>query len=141
MYYRLAPDRAQVVGFFGNEHEQRAAELAPDDPRLVAIQALDRFYSPPQHGGDETEGLAMLRDALARFESAPPANSGVLPDWGHAMTWAWYATALKRAGAATDDEVHSAARKALALAPDFAYARTLLPAGEAEESEQRAASK
>ncbi len=125
LYWTLAPRRAAVIGVLGDDHLQRAGELAPDDLRLALFEALDLFHSPPEYGGDRARGIEELRRAAGAFAGAPAEGSGLLPDWGAAMGWAWYASSLAEEG--RDAEAREAARRALALRPDFAWARTLIP--------------
>ena len=126
MYYRFDPGRAAVVGSMGDDHLDSALRFEPDNPRVLAIQALDLIDSPPQYGGDPEAGRALLRRALDRFAELSDAPSTAYPEWGHASAWAWYGEVLLRAEPADREGGIAALRKALELAPELATARKAL---------------
>lgn len=124
-YYRYDPARAGVVGPMSHEHLQTAARVEPDNPRAVAFQGLDLFYSPPAHGGDPAAGLERLRKAVELFES--DAEADVLePAWGRAAAHVWYAQALARQAPERRTEAIASVERALEIAPEFAAARAAL---------------
>ena len=93
-YYRLDPGRAAVAGPLGDEHLEIARRLAPDNPRVRAIEGLDLFYSPPQYGGDPARGVELLEEALDLLPVGKTPSRGPEPDWGEATIRTWLGRAL-----------------------------------------------
>ena len=131
MYYRFDRARATVVGSLGDDHLDSALRFEPDNPRVLAIQALDLIHSPAEYGGDPVAGLNVLRRALDRFAETADDAPTAYPEWGHASAWAWYGEALLEQRPEEKEAAIAAYRKALELAPDLASARAALAGLEA----------
>ncbi|MEM8932194.1 MAG: PQQ-binding-like beta-propeller repeat protein, partial [Acidobacteriota bacterium] len=123
-YYRLAPQRASVVGPIGDEHLDRALDLDPENPRVVALHGLDLIRSPARYGGDPVRGMRQLGDAITALDGRSRRASDPAPSWGASIFRVWFAQALSRAG----DQERAAAvlEAALRIVPENAAARTLL---------------
>ena len=98
---------------------ERAAKLAPKDPRVLLLQALENG----EGGKIDAPAIAKLKKAAAAFEVE---RQGVdrTPGWGAAETYAYLGRGYLEQGdvlAARD-----ALERALLIAPDFALARRLL---------------
>jgi len=98
---------------------ERAVKLAPRDPRVLLLQALEHGDG----GKIDSTALARLRKAADAFEAE---RQGVerTPGWGAAETYAYLGRGYLDQGnvlAARD-----ALERALLIAPDFALARRLL---------------
>ena len=98
---------------------ERAAKLAPKDPRVLLLQALENG----EGGKVDASAIAKLQKAAAAFEVE---RQGVdrTPGWGAAETYAYLGRGYLEQGdvlAARD-----ALERALLIAPDFALARRLL---------------
>ena len=132
MYYRFDPGRARVVGSLGDDHLDSALRFEPDNPRVLAVQALDLIHSPLEYGGDPEAGLALLGRALDRFAATADEPPTAYPGWGHATAWVWYGEALVELRPEDRQEARAAFRRALELAPDLAAARQALAALEGE---------
>ncbi len=133
MYYRYDRARATVVGSLGDDHLDSALRYEPDNPRVLAIQALDLIHSPAEYGGDPEAGLAVLRRALDRFAETADAPPSGYPEWGHASAWVWYGQALLDQRPEEGEAAIAAFRRALEVAPDLASAREALDGGEAAD--------
>ncbi|MBX5463555.1 MAG: hypothetical protein IRZ28_21010 [Steroidobacteraceae bacterium] len=97
----------------------RASKLAPRDPRVLLLQALEKGESGPI----DDEALAKLQEAAAAFEAERHAVEHA-PRWGAAEAYAHLGRGYLERGdvlAARD-----ALERALLIAPDFALARRLL---------------
>jgi tetratricopeptide (TPR) repeat protein len=98
---------------------ERAAKLAPKDPRVLLLQALENG----EGGQIDAPAIAKLKKAAAAFEVE---RQGIdrAPGWGAAETYAYLGRGYLEQGdvlAARD-----ALERALLIAPDFALARRLL---------------
>jgi hypothetical protein len=102
---------------------ERARQLAPHDPRVLLVDAMNDYQLPQSAGGNKDRALPKLRLAVAAFE-AERAGLERLPGWGAAEAYLFLARDLLDHGdpvAARD-----ALERALLLAPEFAQARRLM---------------
>ena len=125
--YRLTPRRAREISAEEGPMLAKALELAPQNPRVVLVEAQDLFYSPPQYGGSQERGLQRYQEAIRLFAQQPDEDQAY-PDWGHAMAYAWMGGAYLNADQPDVRKARTAFEKALALRPDFALVKySLLP--------------
>jgi len=98
-----------------------ALTLAPDNPRVRLIDALNDYRRP--EAGDKVRAHRKFRDAVLAFETGGAASDAVL-EWGHAEALAW----LGESSLAQGDLVtaREALEKALIIAPHYEWARNLL---------------
>lgn len=101
----------------------RALELAPENPRVMIMDAGLTFNNPPERGGSREKGLARWQQALDLFdrEAARPAGDELRPDWGRALAYAWACDLYLAMRPPQAEEARAAAREALQLRPDFWY--------------------
>jgi tetratricopeptide (TPR) repeat protein len=85
---------------------------------LAAIQFAKQANSVNERNAASRE----LITVTALFDALPPAE-GDMPDWGHAEAFAWLGQSYLQLG----DKVaaRNALERALVLAPDFVWARSL----------------
>ncbi len=110
-----------VPALSDNRARDKASALAPGNPRvllLAAIEATKQADNP-----DERVAASQALIVVANlFDTLPPPESG-MPDWGYAEALAWlgqnYLSLGDRIGA------RNALERALVVAPDFVWARTL----------------
>lgn len=98
---------------------EKALKLAPKDPRVLMLNALEQGESGPL----DSAAIAKLRKAAEAFEAE---RQGVerTPGWGAAEVYAYLGRGYLEQGdivAARD-----ALERALLIAPDFVFARKLL---------------
>lgn len=91
----------------------RAAELAPDNPRVVLNRAVANFYKPRLFGGGKDKALSELRRAEALFEQQP--HDQPWPNWGRVEVQTWIGFVLAQKGEL--EEARAAYERALVLAP------------------------
>jgi len=108
-----------LAGAKSNGQMERAVKLAPKDPRVLLLHALENG----EGGKIDAQGLATLKKAAAAFEAE---RQGVdhTPGWGAAEAYAYLGRGYLDQGdvlAARD-----ALERALLIAPDFVLARKLL---------------
>lgn len=64
------------------DQEKRARKLSPDNPRVLYLAGMNRYYGPSLMGGKK-EGLKLLLAAEKRFEAEAGKPAGpVEPRWG-----------------------------------------------------------
>lgn len=56
------------------------------NPRVMLLRAMSRTFAPPPYG-DREKGLALWREAIAKFPSDHPEPT--MPDWGDVEAVAW----------------------------------------------------
>ena len=98
---------------------ERAAKLAPKDPRVLLLQALENGES----GKIDAPAIVKLKKAAAAFEVE---RQGVdrTPGWGAAEVYAYLGRGYLEQGDVLN--ARDALERALLIAPDFALARRLL---------------
>lgn len=98
---------------------ERAAKLAPRDPRVLLIEAL----AHDSDGKVDDPSFAKLKKATAAFESE---RQGVdpTPGWGAAEAYTYLGRGYLQRGDVL--KARDALERALLIAPDFALARRLL---------------
>jgi len=110
---------------------QQATKLAPEDPRVLLLDAINTYHMPDFVGGGPQRAVEKLEKARVAFEAEPVAPE----HWGHEDVYIW----LGRAAMAREDWDAAEAwlRKALELKPDHAWAgKSLLPKVQAERAKQ-----
>jgi tetratricopeptide (TPR) repeat protein len=128
---RFAPYKSLWLGERKSQAMAGALRLAPENPRVVLLRALQLFTEPAFVGGDREEARAGFRRAVELFRAAeapaPPA-----PDWGHPQALAFLGLACLKSGDRVD--ARAAFEDALALAPDYHWVKhVLLPHLEAAD--------
>ena len=112
----LHPFRGMFLGAKTGKHMARAAQLAPDDPRVILLQAISDFQTPGMFGGDKQRALEGFHKALAAFDTYHATDSKT-PTWGKALTYNWLGFAESNAGQKQAARTDYA--KALELVPDY----------------------
>jgi tetratricopeptide (TPR) repeat protein len=118
----LEPDRAADLAARSKAARERGLALGPRNPRVVIGHAGFLFWAPPQAGGDRERGMARYREALELF-AAEPAAERELHAWGEPDAWAFVAFAELARERPDLAAARAAIERALALRPDFAWAR------------------
>ena len=101
----------------------RARQLAPHDPRVLLVDAMNDYQLPRSAGGNKERALPKLRLAVAAFE-AERAGLERLPGWGAAEAYLFLARDLL--DHADPVAARDALERALLIAPEFAQARRLM---------------
>lgn len=108
-----------LAGMKSTGQMERAVKLAPKDPRVLLLQALENGE------GGKIDGpvIVKLRKAAAAFEVE---RQGVdhTPGWGAAEVYAYLGSGYLAQGDVVN--ARDALERALLIAPDFALARRLL---------------
>jgi tetratricopeptide (TPR) repeat protein len=117
-------DLGMTLGPQSGEAIEKAISLEPDNPRLVFIQAQDRYNTPVEYGGSVKEAEALYRRALQLFDRE--AADKAWPNWGRFDAQAWLGQALLKRGDRAG--AREAFTKALEIAPGNMWVRmALLP--------------
>jgi len=104
---------------------EQATSLAPENPRVLLLDAISLYNTPERWGGNKEKAVTTLRAAIERFEAVPSADP-LAPNWGHADAYVWLGKAHMEAGRI--DQARAAFEKALALRPGYAWVEQgLLP--------------
>ncbi len=106
------------------EAYNKARMLAPEDPLVVMMEGVIKYYTPASAGGDRDQGRALLRkavDGLAKAAPEDPHAAIWLP-----VLWNWYGSTFVSEG--DMEAARDAFESTLKVRPDYAYVRnTLLP--------------
>lgn len=126
------PIRGMVMGPQADSHLRRAAEVAPDNPRVVLQQGISALFKPAMFGGSVERAEERLRRARALFAEQP--DDAPWPSWGRIDALSWLGHTLVRQE--RYDEARAVYEQALALEPNAAFiTEYLLPELEAAEAE------
>ncbi|MFI5372855.1 MAG: tetratricopeptide repeat protein [Candidatus Eisenbacteria bacterium] len=104
----------------------RARALAPDDPRVAFLDALNTLHMPEFYGGGARKALPRFEEAIARFDHDTAAGP-LAPVWGRDDALLWAGQCAQRLGDVEAARVYY--RRALEANPDNGRLRhELLPA-------------
>lgn len=120
-----SPLKAIVLGSRVAGTLERAAELAPSNPRVALQEGISAFHTPAAFGGGTNKAEQLLRRSLELFAQEPTDHPW--PNWGRVDAHTWLGQVLARKG----DRAGARAEydKALALAPNSGWVKhVLLPA-------------
>lgn len=112
-------------------HREKAYELGPTDPRVLALEAYALIAIPEGRGGDIKEGLSVGFEAIGRFSIAEPdpADIGIAFDW--------YIVGIGFQKAKDNANAIAAFKRALEIQPDWSSANELI-AGLTKQMETKA---
>ena len=119
----LDPIKGMVLGRRAQKALKKAAQLAPDNPRVVLCMAIRDFNTPGMFGGSKERGLQRLQRAAELFAREEPIDP-IRPAWGHSRTYAWLGLAYQDRGELA--LARAAFAKALAINPDFSWVKNVL---------------
>lgn len=116
------PMAAMTLGPQMAESMEKAVAMAPDNPRVLLLDAINTYHMPSFVGGGAKKALPKLEAARAAFE----AEAGAPERWGHEDAYIWLGRVAMK------EKDWSAAEKwlnrALEVKPDHAWVRKgLLP--------------
>jgi tetratricopeptide (TPR) repeat protein len=104
----------------------QARTLAPEDPRVAFLDALNTFHMPEFYGGGPARALPKFEDAIQRFEHETTGGP-LTATWGHDDALLWAGQCEKRLGHV--DRARNDYQRALAINPSNGWVRhQLLPA-------------
>ncbi len=119
----LNPIKGMTLGRKARKSLKKAAQLAPDNPRVVLCTAISDFNTPGMFGGSKEKGLQGFRRAAELFAQEEPTDP-IHPVWGHSRTYAWLGLAYQDRGELAP--ARAAFAKALAINPDFSWVKNVL---------------
>ena len=100
---------------------RKAVELGPANPRVLIMDAGVIFHTPPERGGSQEKALEQWRRAMELFEreaASKPADA-LMPRWGRAEAYGWFASMYLAATPPQTEAARKAAARALELRPDY----------------------
>jgi hypothetical protein len=103
------------------EHRKRALELAPQNPRVVMLDATMLCYAPKPEM--RARGFARWQETLRLLE-AEKLDDATLPDWGRTLADGWLANLILTLDPARMPEARAHAEKALRERPDWWWVKT-----------------
>ncbi len=107
----------------------KAARLAPENPRVALQKGISAFHTPRLFGGGVKKAEKHLRQAVDLFAREP--LNAAWPNWGRIDALTWLGQALAKRG--NKEEARQVYQQALELEPDMGWIRfVLLPALEKE---------
>lgn len=102
---------------------EKARTLAPENPRVLLVAGINKFYTPSAFGGDKNEALGLFRRSAAIFD-AQNKQPTAQPDWGHEEAYTYIGIVMRDQGDTT--AARAAFRKVLAINPEFGWVKHVL---------------
>ena len=119
----LNPIKGMVLGRRAQQALKKAAQLAPNNPRVALCMAIRDFNTPGMFGGSKEKGLQGFQRAAELFAQEEPTDL-IRPVWGHSRTYAWLGLTYQDRGELA--LARAAFAKALAINPDFGWVKNVL---------------
>lgn len=114
--------RAMELGMAASASTNAALGMGPSNPRVWLIRGQGAMYTPAEYGGGLKIAEEQLKHAIELYDKDSPKPGE--PSWGKAEAHLW----LGQVYAKQNDKAKADAefRAALAIAPDYAWAKGLL---------------
>ena len=118
------PSRGMELGMASQASTTAAMSLAPTNPRVWLVRGQGAIFTPPEYGGGLKPAEEQLKRAIELFTKDAPKPGE--PSWGKAEAHAWLGQVYAQMG----DKAKAAEeyKAALAIAPDYAFAKSLAAA-------------
>src|SRR5262245_87270 len=118
------PSRGMELGMASQASTTAAMSLAPTNPRVWLVRGQGAIFTPPEYGGGLKPAEEQLKRAIELFAKDAPKPGE--PSWGKAEAHAWLGQVYAQMG----DKAKAAEeyKAALAIAPDYAFAKSLVAA-------------
>lgn len=118
----VEPARAMFLVPLISNALEHATSLQPDNPRVVLLQGINAYFTPPAYGGGPEKAQPLFARALELFDRESRPSDW--PNWGRLDALAY----LGQIQAARGDRkaARTAYEKALELAPDDRHVRVLM---------------
>ncbi|MGK7393416.1 MAG: hypothetical protein ACNS62_02545 [Candidatus Cyclobacteriaceae bacterium M3_2C_046] len=117
----FSPVKGMILGPKSQKLLAKAVAMAPQDPVVLARQALSKFFTPEMFGGDTEESAKLYQQSVGYFEQGSTHQN-----WQYLDALAWLGQTYASLGQTT--LAKQTFVKALELEPDFYWVkRKLLP--------------
>jgi tetratricopeptide (TPR) repeat protein len=123
MLASLEPWRAPFAASRSGSQIEKARHLAPRNPRVLLLDAVEAYERPKQTAADRDRALSGFRRAAAAFE-LERQEAEHYPGWGASEAYMYLGRCFLERGSAL--EARDALERALLIAPEFAEARRLM---------------
>ncbi|RKY76431.1 hypothetical protein DRQ00_08750 [candidate division KSB1 bacterium] len=119
----LSPLLGITLGPKSGRMQQRAFELAPENPRVSLIAGESAYYTPKMWGGGKEKALKHLQKAIEYFQTFK-SEKPILPTWGHEEAYAYLGLIqMERKNFA---EAKNSFEKALEINPNYGWVKFVL---------------
>jgi hypothetical protein len=121
----LSSWRAPLAGQKSQSQAQKAFKLAPRNPRVLLVEAINDYErsGAGKNRENRERALGKLQDAVAAFEKERQQTQQI-PGWGAAEAYAWLGRGYLERGDVV--AARDALERALLIAPEFLFARRLM---------------
>ena len=115
--------RFAQVGAEISKLRKRSLELAPNNPRVIMMDAGLIFWAPPERGGSKEKGIDRWLEAIQLLEIEKPSNP-LAPDWGNGLAQGWVSNLYLQLTPPKPAEAKQMADRTLKLHPEFWWVKT-----------------
>jgi tetratricopeptide (TPR) repeat protein len=116
----LAPMLGMTLGPKSGMTMQAAQQLAPNNPRVVLLDAIGTYYKPAMFGGSKEAALAGFKRAAELFDKEKISDP-LQPDWGRPEAHAWIGVAYLDKN--DNANARAALERALEIAPEYGWVK------------------
>ena len=118
------PSRGMELGMAAQQSTGAAMSLGPTNPRVWLVRGQGTMFTPAEYGGGLKPAEEQLKRAIELFSKDTPKPGE--PSWGKAEAHVWLGQVYAQMG----DKAKAAEQynAALAVAPSFAFAKSLIAA-------------
>jgi tetratricopeptide (TPR) repeat protein len=120
---QLDPSTMMSVGPEIEAHMQRALTMAPENPRVVLLDAIGTLHKPEFGGGGAARALPKFEKAQALFD-ARTEDDPLAPAWGRFEAYAWAGRSAAKLG--DREAARGFYARALEIQPDNGWVKHVL---------------
>lgn len=119
MLTTLEQDKSMEYGQNAGIAEGRALAAGSDNPMVLLLTGINKFYTPEEWGGGHAQALQYFDRAVTAYQAGDSERS-----WGHADALVWRGSTHARLG--NEEQAEADVNAAIAMAPDYHWAKSAL---------------
>ncbi|HEV8078121.1 MAG TPA: hypothetical protein VGP45_07025 [Marinobacter sp.] len=119
MLTTLDQGKAMEYGQNAGMAESRALATGSDNPMVLLLTGINKFYTPKEWGGGHSQALSFFDRAVTAYQA-----DNLERRWGYADALVWRGSAHVKLGNLAQAEADVNA--AIAMAPDYQWAKSVL---------------
>jgi len=116
----MAPMLGMTLGPRSGMTMQTALQLAPNNPRVILLDAIGTYYKPSMFGGSKEKALTGFKRAAELFDQEKIGDP-LQPDWGHPEAYAWLGVAYIDKNDLA--KARTVLERALVIAPNYGWVK------------------
>lgn len=119
MLTTMEQDKAMEYGQQAGAAERRALAVGEDNPMVLLLTGINKFYTPEKWGGGKVKASEYFDRAVAAYQAGDLERS-----WGHVDALVWRGSAHAKLG--NIEQAEADLNAAIAMEPDYQWAKNAL---------------